>query len=100
MRHVSHLKKLDRNARTKLSRFERRARLLRLGRSDDGQLLDVHQLETELGSLTINIQSYWANWSRAFYISGVLGTISISGAPIWSSLGVNSERDALTIAIK
>jgi len=99
MRRVSNLKHLDRHARTKISRFERRARLLRFQRDDLGNALDTHQLETELGSLVINVQSYWSNWCRAFYLSGALGTVTSSGTLISSGLSIRSEHDALTVEI-
>jgi hypothetical protein len=99
MRRVSNLKHLDRHARTKISKFERRARLLRSQRDDMGSALDTHQLETEVGSLVINVQSYWSNWCRAFYLSGALGGVTVSGTVISSGLGITSEHDALTIAI-
>jgi hypothetical protein len=93
------LRALDRHARTKLARFQRRARLLRTGHDDAGRMLDLHQLETELGGLVINLQTYWSNWCRAFYLSGALGTVSASGAALSSVLGLTSEHDALTVAI-
>jgi hypothetical protein len=99
MRWVSSLKHLDRHAHTKLSRLERRARLLRFQRDDKGNILDIHQIETEVGSLIINTQSYWSNWCRAFYLSGALGGVTISGTVISNGLGITSEHDALTVAI-
>jgi hypothetical protein len=99
MRRCSDLRALDRHARAKLGRFQRRARLLRTGHDDASRTLDLHQLETELGGLVINLQTYWSNWSRAFYLSGALGTVSVSGAPLSSALGLTSEHDALTAAI-
>jgi len=99
MRRVSNLKHLDRHARTKFSRFERRARLLRSQRDDLGNTLDIHQLETEIGALVINIQSFWSNWCRAFYLSGALGSVTVSGTVISSGLRIRSEHDALTVAI-
>jgi hypothetical protein len=100
MWHVYNLRQLDRHARSKLLRFERRARLLRAKLDDAGRLLDEHQLEAELSYLVINLQSYWSNWSRAFYLSGALGTISVSGVTVSSALGLTSERDAMTVAIR
>jgi hypothetical protein len=99
MRRVSSLKYLDRHAHTKLSRFERRARLLRFQRNDGGDTLDTHQIEAEVGSLVINIQSYWSNWCRAFYLSAALGGVTVSGSVITSTLRITSEHDALTVAI-
>jgi hypothetical protein len=63
-------------------------------------MLDIHQLETELGLLVINLQSYWSNWCRALYMSSVFGTVTVSGAAISSGVGIYSERDALTVAIR
>lgn len=99
MRHRSHLRALYRHVDAKLSRFERRVLLLRLGRDDGGRPLDLHQLETELAAVVLNIQSYWSNWSRAYYLSTALGTMSISGAFFFSALELVSEHDALTVAI-
>lgn len=64
-----------------------------------GNALDIHQLETEVGSLIINIQSYWSNWCRAFYLSGSLGAVTVSGTVISTCLRIRSEHDALTLAI-
>jgi hypothetical protein len=99
MRRCSDLRALDRHAHAKLSRFQRRARLLRMGYDDAARSLDLHQLETEIGGLVINLQTYWSNWCRAFYLSGALGTVSASGGALSSGLGLSSEHDALTVAI-
>jgi hypothetical protein len=99
MRRRSKLQDLDRHAGIKLSRFERRVGLLRLGHDDAARPLDLHQIETELGTIVINIQSYWSNWCRAFYLSTAIGTVSVSGGTLSSALGLTSERDALTVAI-
>jgi hypothetical protein len=99
MRRRSKLQDLDRHAQVKFSRFERRVGLLRLGRDNAARPLDLHQLETELGTIVINMQSYWSNWCRAFYLSTALGTVSASGGALSSALGLTSEQDALTVAI-
>jgi hypothetical protein len=100
MRRRTNLRALDRHARKKLSRFGRRVKLLGFGRDDKGRSLDLHQRETELALVVINIQSYWSNWSRAFYLSAALGAVSASGSALSSTLGLVSEHDALTVAIK
>jgi len=100
MRRVVRLRRLEAFANAKLVRVQRRARLLIQALDDQGRLLDVHQREVELSALTINMQSFWSNWSRAFYFSSVLGTLSNSGTPIYNTAGIKNEHDALTVAIK
>jgi hypothetical protein len=100
MRRRSRLRDLDGHARTKLARFERRIRLLRLGQDDLSRSLDPHQLETEVSGLVINLLSYWGNWCRAFYLSGALGATSMTGILLSSALNIRSEHDAMTVAIK
>jgi hypothetical protein len=100
MRRVANLTKLELHAGRKLSRLQRRAELLRSGRDDATRLLDEHQIETELCGLTINLQGYWSNWCRAFYMSSTLGTVSRSGVRVVSRHPVTTEHDALTVAIK
>lgn len=100
MRRAANLRVLDDHAQTKLSRFGRRVALLRRAEDDAGRSLDSHQLETELSHAVINLQSFWSNWCRAYYLSGALGTQSSSGATISSGLSLSNERDALTVAIK
>ena len=100
MRRASQLKSLDRHAAKKFSRFERRARLLRFTRDDGGNILDVHQVEAELGSLVINIQSSLVELVPSFLPFRRFRDRHCGGQcshRVHSA--VRSEHDALTIAI-
>jgi hypothetical protein len=100
MRPVLDLGHLERHSRQRLYRFDRRARLIRAGLSDDARPLDVHQLETEMALLMVHLQAYWSNWCRAFYLSVSVGTLSRSGINLISAIPLPTERDAMTVAIK
>src|SRR5689334_21731995 len=92
------LVRLERQARKRLDRFLRRARLLDQGLDDAGMPLDEHLLQVEIASTIINLQSFWSNWSRAYYLSACFGTVSISGVVINSALPIANIHDALTVA--
>ena len=99
MRRVRLLKTLVFSGVRKLNRFERRTGLLRRGLDDQSRSLDQHQLEAEIGNLVINLQSYWSNWCRAYYLSTALGVTSTGGTLVSSALGIATEHQAITVAI-
>lgn len=98
MRRVSRLRRLELHAATKFARLRRRIGLLRLAENDAGIRLDEHQVQVELSQQVINLQSYWSNWCRAYFMSGTLGTLSVTGTTVASALNLASEQDALLIA--
>jgi hypothetical protein len=58
---------------------------------------------TERGGarLCIELQSYWSNWSRAYYLSCAVGCRSIAGNPISSASGQPlTEFQALALAVR
>ena len=100
MENVAALDILSNHARHKFRRIDRRAAALRQRLTTEGKNLNEHEFETETSSLVINIQSYWSNWCRSFYVSSCLGATSATGVNISSGLGPLSEHQALTVAIK
>jgi hypothetical protein len=51
--------------------------------------------------MCIDVQSYWSNWSRAYYLSCAVGCRSIAGNRISSALGQPlNENQALAIAVR
>lgn len=91
---------LQRHASVKFSRFNRRIQLLKINIDDNGRQLNDHQKEAEAGHLVINIQTYWSNWSRAFYISGCLGATTVTGGRLSSTIAILNPHHAITVAIR
>lgn len=100
MRHFRDLSALERKVDVRVKRASRRAHNIAIGRSTLGHPLDLNQVEAQTAALVINLQSFWSNWCRSYYLSVALGSYSSSGLFIRSGLPINSDHDALTVAIR
>src|SRR5258708_1081364 len=82
LRVVTHLGRLDRFAQKKLGVLGRRAGNLVMSLDGSGVKLSAHLRESELSVLTINLQSFWSNWCRAFYLSCAMGAQTTRGKSV------------------